>query len=181
MAREVEITAFLPLAKRLKALDKSDAAIAFLLRHYYGILEDERAAEALENDRRREKEEGAKKAKRRAEASRELAEKAEKRGRNTDKKESRPARKADTPDDPDYYRLFINRGSDQGFDEDKLKNLVVEIAECGEVGALKKVQVRRTHAFVQVPVEIADKAVERTAKGVEIDDMPVTIERARTR
>jgi ATP-dependent RNA helicase DeaD len=181
MAREVEITAYLPLAKRLKKLEKSEAAIAFLMRHYFGILEDQRAAEALQNDRKREQEEGAQKAKRRADASRELAEKSKGKDRKkSNKPEPRSNEKSKEPN-ADYYRLFINRGSNQGFDEGKLKDLVVDMAESGDAETLRKVEVRRTHAFVQVPVAIAEKAIEHAAKGVEIDNVPVTIERARTR
>ena len=178
LAREVETTSFLPMAKRLIETEKCEQAIAFLLRQHFGILEEKRENEARANDKRIEEEEGQKRAHRRAEATKALnAKRAEKKSKSSKQK---PPKTQDSKE-LDSWRLFVNRGTGQGFDGDKIKELVIEAAACGDLDMLKKVQVRRTHAFVVVPVEIAEQAIKKAELGFSIDDTPVTIERARAR
>ncbi|MEM7677044.1 MAG: DbpA RNA binding domain-containing protein, partial [Myxococcota bacterium] len=78
-------------------------------------------------------------------------------------------------------RLFINRGSTDGYDDLKVAELVVAAAGQGAADDVGRIQLRKTHAFVEVTPELADAAVAGAAQGLERDEKPVAIERARTR
>ena len=88
---------------------------------------------------------------------------------------------APTPHPAERARLFINRGSTDGYDEAMIAQLVLDTAGSGGVDEVTRVQLRKTHAFVEVTPNLADQAVEGAARGVEREEKPVAIERARLR
>jgi ATP-dependent RNA helicase DeaD len=88
---------------------------------------------------------------------------------------------AETGPGDDRVRLFVNRGSTEGFDEGKVLAFVTEAAGVTAPVEGARVQLRRTHAFVELPVAVATAAVEAAQRGLSHADRPVTIEVARTR
>lgn len=210
-AREVEITSFLPLAERLKEVEGGTEAIAFLLKGYFSMLEDTRARADEEADVRQRREADAKMRtlQARADGGRERSDRSDRgdrgerrsersdrgdrgdrgdrsRRRRDEGPDSGDAQPADRPADAhpaDVVRLFVNRGASDGYDEAKLGGMILKAAEReqGEGEPLVRVQLRRTHAFVETHPSIADAAVAASQRGMTADDKPVTIERARTR
>lgn len=85
------------------------------------------------------------------------------------------------PHPAETARLFINRGSTDGYDEPQIAQLVVDSAGGSGADEVRRIQLRKTHAFVEVTPELADAAVAGAARGIEREDKPVAIERARTR
>lgn len=100
-------------------------------------------------------------------------------GRGRGRDEGSADQLSETP--PDCLRLFVNRGSTEGFDEARVLAFVSEAA--GAQGPVEgaRVLLRRTHSFVELPVALATAAVEAAARGLSHADRPVTIEVARTR
>jgi hypothetical protein len=80
-------------------------------------------------------------------------------------------------------RLFVNRGASDGYDERRVRALILEASgqDPNNGEAIARVQLRRTHAFVEAQPAVADAAVAAAQRGMQKDDKPVTIERARTR
>ncbi len=193
-AREVEITSFLPLAERLKEVEGGTEAIAFLLKGYFSMLEDTRARADEEADLRQRREAEAKMSRLQAKADTRVGREPD-RDSDRDRKRRRRDRDDTTPsggsqpeEQPpahpaDVVRLFVNRGVDDGYDENKLGTMILKAAgrEQAEGEQLARVQLRRTHAFVETHPSIADAAVAASERGLTADDKPVTIERARTR
>ena len=83
----------------------------------------------------------------------------------------------------DAVRLFVSRGSSDGYDERKIRTLVLDAS--GVDGAREEdvgqVVLRKTHAFVETKQKIADGAVAAAERGMLREEKPVAIERARTR
>ena len=205
VARDTEITSFLKLADHLKVTEAGTEVIAYLLKQYFAALEEERAKGPVElgstppptdddDDRRRKK----KKKKRkdrdddvevRSDGYDEEEPPPRRRRRRDDEKVDAEGHEAPAPrpapipvpHPAERARLFINRGSTDGYDEPKIAQLVVETAEAGAVDDVGRIQLRKTHAFVEVTPELADAAVAGAARGVEREEKPVAIERARTR
>ena len=75
----------------------------------------------------------------------------------------------------------MNRGTSDGYDEHKVRRLVVESAKSERPEEILSIQLRRSHSFVEAKVGVADAAVEASSSGLEREDKPVIIERARTR
>ncbi len=171
-ARDTEITSFLTLADHLRANEVGTEVIAYLLKRYFSQLEEERAQQPVEfvsaiAPRREEPRPAAPEKERRPERERPPR-------RRRDPEPAPPQQLPAT----DIVRLFVNRGSNDGYDETKLQALIEELA--GKSGEMQ-VQLRRTHAFVETTPELADGAVNAVAGGLERDNKPITIERARTR
>ncbi len=180
-AREVEITAFLSLAEKLKNTDGATEVIAYLLKRYFSALEEKRAKMPVElvDDRpkRRSKvydgehngpdDDDSKKRKRRR-----------KKKRREESEEEAP-RRAEGPED--HVRLFVNRGSTDGYTEEKVRSLILEVSGKESAELIFRVQMRRTHAFVEAQEEMARAVIEAAKQGVEREEKPVAIEEARTR
>lgn len=96
---------------------------------------------------------------------------------------SREASSADNapPTDGDRVRLFVSRGSNDGYDEEKVRTLVLEAAGTGDSEAFGRMQLRRTHTFVDVSNEVGEAAIRAADTGVEREEKPVAIEAARAR
>ncbi len=205
VARDTEITSFLRLADHLKATEVGTEVIAFLLKHYFSALEEERAKMPVElgrppvsdedEDRKPKKKKKKKKDKDedgevRVDDTHDHEEpsppKKRRRSRDDDEVDAREARRVPAAPAPALYtaeraRLFINRGSTDGYDEAMIAQLVLDTAGGGAVDDVGRVQLRKTHAFVEVTPQLADAAVDGAAQGVERDEKPVAIERARLR
>lgn len=196
LARDTEITSFLALAEELKSTEQGTEVIAFLLKRHFSQLEDERAKEPVEL---RGSKEDSRRGSRREEAEEESYAdavasideggddergKRKKRKKNKDKDRERrgdaPAPEAPPPVDG-RVRLFVSRGSNDDYSEEMIRTLVLEAAGQGTEDDLGRIQLRRTHAFVEVTTEVAHAAAEAAKKGVEREEKPVTIELARTR
>jgi ATP-dependent RNA helicase DeaD len=192
-AREVEITSFLPLAERLKEVEGGTEAIALLLKAYYSSLEEERARSDMESDVRHRREAEAKvvprsdsKTEAPSDRDGDRRKKKRRRERGRDEERGAPAAQAEQRAEPrnnDSVRLFINRGASDGYDEEKLRKLILEVSgrDPAADSAAVRVHMRRTHAFVETDPGLADSAVQAAARGLEREEKPVTIERARTR
>ncbi len=85
------------------------------------------------------------------------------------------------PSVDDRVRLFVSRGSNDGYDEEKVRTLVLEAAGTGDGEAFGRMQLRRTHSFVDVSNEVGEAAIRAAEAGVEREEKPVAIEAARTR
>ena len=205
-AREVELTSFTFVAEHLRNVEGSTEAIAFLLKRYFGQVEEAREAEAREEDERLRKLQD-KRIKRGGDDGDEADEgRDRKRGRDRgdrdrgdrdrgdrdrgERSRREPPARSEEPDaagapsgapDSDAVRLFVNRGKSHGFSEKQVRELVIDIAGTGESTDIPNVQLRRTHAFVEANEAIAAAAIAASERGVERDDKPVTVERARTR
>jgi len=194
LARDTEITSFLKLAEELKDTEQGTEVIAFLLKRHFSWLEEERAKEPVEL---KGSPEGKPKSKRRSsrEEDRDApsADDAEqparpkKRAKRKDRdeeREPRPAAKpkaaAPAPID-DSVRLFVNRGSNDEYDEAKIKALILESAGQGGEEAFGRFTLRRTHAFVEVVNDVAKAAIAAAEAGIEREEKPIAIEAARTR
>ena len=203
VARDTEITSFLRLADHLKATDAGTEVIAYLLKQHFAALEEERARMPVElgaspaaddhSDDRPKK----RKKKRKKEWEDEPVQHAEAAGDDEPapkKRRRRPEERSVRPERPpvepavtadahpaESARLFINRGSTDGYDDSKIAQLVVDSAGVGAVDDVARIQLRKTHAFVEVAPEMADAAVAGAARGIEREEKPVAIERARTR
>jgi ATP-dependent RNA helicase DeaD len=194
-AREVEITAFLPLAEALRTREGGTEAIAFLLKRHFSILEDERKREPVELGEPEEKKKKKKKKRWEEEEEEELSDQTAPEPASTgeeepgDKKKRRRRRKKrhegvseEMPRaDNDAVRLFVNRGSTDGYGEHEIRRLVLEAAASEELEAVLGVQLRRTHSFVDARPALAEAAVQGAQRGIEREEKPVAIERARTR
>ena len=199
IARDTEITSFLRLADHLKVTDAGTEVIAYLLKQHFAALEEERAKMPVElggasgpapEDDDRPKKKKKKKKFRDDDVDARADEPAPRRRRRRSEEASAPrereepatrAPEAAEPHPAERARLFINRGSSDGYDEPKIAQLVVDSAGEGEAESVGRVQLRRTHAFVEVTPELADSAVAGAARGIEREEKPVAIERARTR
>jgi ATP-dependent RNA helicase DeaD len=200
-AREVEITSFMPLAERLRQVEGGPEAIAYLLKRYYSALEEERARADEQADLRERRENAERQAKRFGDREPEKdAENDEEheghRKKDKDKKKKKKKKREEergndisAPSEPaaqaapqDTVRLFVNRGSSDGYDEKRIRALVVEAGGNGADGAsIARVLVRRTHAFVEARTELANAAIAAAQRGIEREEKPVAIELARTR
>jgi hypothetical protein len=81
----------------------------------------------------------------------------------------------------DRVRLFVSRGQIDGYDEDKIRGLIQEVAALDPPATVHQVVLRRTHSFVEVPHDVAKSAIASAERGLVREEKPVTIERARTR
>ncbi|MCC7384069.1 MAG: DEAD/DEAH box helicase [Deltaproteobacteria bacterium] len=228
VARDTEVTSFLPLAERLKSVTGGTEVIAFLLKHYFSIVEEERERQAREEEQRRDREEEQRRTRDDLERSRrtrrptvaetpapavatasarpaevqpspgapkeaagdaesgEVKKRGRRRRRNDRNGEGEvapagaSAGSAASELAPDRVRLFVNRGINDRFDESQIRSLVLEVAG-GDAADIARVQLRRTHSFVEVSEGMASAAVAASERGVEREEKPVTIERARTR
>lgn len=183
-AREVEITSFLPLAETLKHAEGGTEVVAFLLKRHFSMLEEERKklpTEIVGEEEKKRK----KRRKREEEEEKAPVVEAEEDGKN--KRRRRRKRRADSvaEEQPalkdDVVRLFVNRGSTDGYGEDQVRSLVLEAAETQEADAVIRVQLRKTHAFVEARADVGTAAIEAAGRGIEREEKPVAIERARTR
>ena len=166
-AREVEITGALPLAERLIEAEGAAEVVAFLLKGYFAELEEAREREDSGFRRSEAKEEPRRAAPARREAKRE---------------DRGPSRRRTRDNQSESVRLFINRGTSDGYEEDQVQELVLQAAGLSENDAAPgRVQLRRTHAFLEVSESAAEAAVRASEQGIEREEKPVTIERARTR
>jgi hypothetical protein len=79
--------------------------------------------------------------------------------------------------------MFVNRGASDGYDERKVAALILEAAgrDPNDGEASVRVELRRTHAFVETQPALADAAIASSQRGLQKEEKPVTIERARTR
>ena len=204
VARDTEITSFLQLADHLKATDAGTEVIAYLLKQYFAALEEERARMPVElgssasadddGDRKRKKKKKKKVRDDDFEARHEPAdEEPSPPPKRRRRREEEPAAEREVeagpprvepalvPHPAERARLFINRGSTDGYDDGMIAHLVVDAAGQGAVDEVGRIQLRKTHAFVEVSPELADHAVAGAARGLEREEKPVAIERARTR
>jgi ATP-dependent RNA helicase DeaD len=197
LARDTEITSFLTLAEELKSTEQGTEVIAFLLKRHFSQLEDERAKEPVELRGRDDGKRGGRHEDEEAESyadavasidgdgddgKRKKRKKKDRERRRRDEGEERsaPAEEAPPPVDG-RVRLFVSRGSNDEYSEDMIRALVLEAAGQGSADDVGRIQLRRTHAFVEVTTEVAHAASEAASKGVEREEKPVTIELARTR
>src|SRR5262249_2247509 len=131
--------------------------------------EDELADDAAHSGADKKKDKGKKKKKK-------------KKHRDGDDAPSSPAARSDQAPQ-DLVRLFVNRGASDGYDERRIRALILDAA--GLQGAREedvlRVQLRRTHAFVEAKQSIADASIAAAEHGIQREEKPVTIERARTR
>jgi ATP-dependent RNA helicase DeaD len=74
-------------------------------------------------------------------------------------------------------RLFLSLGEQDGADETKVREAVAALAPGVE---LRKVEVRRSHSFLEVAPEVADGAVQ-ALHGKDWNGKPLTAEKARRR
>ncbi len=178
-AREVEITASLPLAECLREAEGSQEVIAFLLKRYFQQLEEERAQGLAEIAGVRERP-----------GSRAASRVAPDRGQTRSRSRSRSMTRKDRPgtdvggrdDKTERIRLFVSRGVSDGYREDQVRRLVLEATGMtNEEAAVTRIQLRRTHSFAEVSGEAAKRAIQASDAGIEREEKPVTIERARTR
>ncbi|MBI4822543.1 MAG: DEAD/DEAH box helicase [Deltaproteobacteria bacterium] len=190
VARETEITGFMPVADHLRRVDGGVEVVAFLLKKYFTELEDQREATARADEARRTKEAEAElRARDRSEhgeAAAEVkapAEAKRRRGRADDRpREGAPvASESSLQPARETWRLFVNRGKSDGYEEAKVAALLVEVAGQGDTAQVDRVELRRSHAFVEAVPALAEKAVEAAARGLTREDKPLIVERARTR
>lgn len=194
-ARDVEITSFLHLADYLAKTEGSHEAIAFLLKRHFEGVEQQREAEAREEDERQRKnmerrvqrvvEEPVAPAPAAAkvapEGPRNEEEGHEKRRRRRGRDRDEDGEGAvPLPALPDHVRLFVNRGKLHGFDDDKMRAFVGSLSG-GDWPESARMVLRRTHSFVELPEAMAGVVVAASERGLEHEERPVTIERARTR
>lgn len=191
-AKEVELTSFLPLAERLKSTAAGTEVIALLLKRYFEHLEAERAKQPVEivgsepskGEGRRRFEEPAADVNPPGDNTPSADDGRERRGRGPRSRGGRTrgdAPRENLPPIADAVRLFVGRGVSDGYDEAKIKQLISEVAGLSDDSGVLRVLLRRTHAFVEATPAVADLAVNGAAQGVEREDKPVAIERARTR
>lgn len=172
LARETEITAFLTLAQELKETEAGVEAIAYLLKQHFSQLEEARAREPIELS-------GKERKARNADGS-ERAGPGEVREKKKKRKKKRTAEQGSQSLASDVVRLFINRGSSDGYDDKKIRALLVQEVEA-EDALVGRVVLRRKHAFVEVSPALAERALAAAERGIEREDKPVAIEKARTR
>jgi ATP-dependent RNA helicase DeaD len=197
-AREVEITAFLPLAERLKTVADGTEVIAYLLKQHYSLLEEERGRQDIEADERARREMTDQRTRREREANENeaAAESDDDDDRKKDKRKKKKKKKDREADDSsrspsargdqasqDVVRLFVNRGASDGYDERRIRALILDAS--GIAGAreddISRVLLRKTHAFVETKQNIADASIAAAERGIQREEKPVAIERARTR
>jgi hypothetical protein len=186
-ARDTEITSFLRLAEFLKETEPGTEVIAYLLKRYFALLEEQRKNEPIEiggDDTRRRRwrdddhapdddedlEDGGRKGRKRRKRKK-------RRGKGDDEDRSAPEPPAASGD---WVRLFINRGSSDGYDDQRIRGLLGEVSEVSD-DSVRRVVLRRTHSFAEVTEAVAEAAVAAAEGGIERDEKPVAIERARTR
>lgn len=181
-ARDVEITQFMHLAERLKEVDDGTEVIAYLLRQYFSALEDRREREGSAEDARAKREDDEKKSRRlKGRVTTEEAEAPKKEKRKKRRKKDREDEEDMGEPDGDLLRLFVNRGSAHGYDDDKVQTLVLELAGLGDDDGIGRVQLRRTHAFIEAAPDVAKAAIAAAEAGASREDKPVSVEQARTR
>jgi ATP-dependent RNA helicase DeaD len=78
---------------------------------------------------------------------------------------------------PQRARIFVSLGEQDGADDARVREAVAALAPGVE---LRRVEVRRTHSFLEVPPEAIDDAVQ-ALHGKEWSGKPLTAERARRR
>jgi ATP-dependent RNA helicase DeaD len=78
---------------------------------------------------------------------------------------------------PQRARIFFSLGEQEGADEAKVRDAVAALAPGLE---LRKIEVRRTHSFLEVDPDALDGAVQ-ALHGKEWSGKPLTAERARRR
>lgn len=201
-ARDTEITSFLRLAQHMLDTEAVVEALAFLLKQYFWVLEEQRAKDPVFNAAESTGEEGAgdddddRRVRRgKGRSNRRDADGADARGgrerRNERGSRSKDRRSRSDRDDganndstdkrlfQDGVRLFVNRGANDGYSEEQVREIVAEAAGSSE--GIGRIQLRRTHAFVEVTKEVSEAAVKAAADGIEREDKPVAIEPARTR
>lgn len=186
-AREVEITSFLKLAGHLVKTEDGTEVVAYLLKLYFAKIEEERARvpvpETEEDDRRRKKKKRRRDRDDEPEAVADVPDDDDDdRGRRKRKRRSRSDSEPTLPAvDADAIRLFVNRGTSDGYDEHKIRQLMLDVTETSAPEAVRRIQLRRSHAFVEAETELAEAALKAVARGLEREDKPIAIERARTR
>lgn len=200
-ARDTEITSFLRLAQHMLDTEAVVEALAFLLKQYFWMLEEQRAADPIFSAAESDGEESADdedsaagrgrrgkgRPKRRDSEGADPRGSRERRGERGSRSKDRRSRSRREGDDGssdkrlfrDGVRLFVNRGSNDGYGEDQVRQIVAEAA--GNSDGIGRIQLRRTHAFVEVTKEVSEAAVKAAAEGIEREDKPVAIEPARTR
>jgi len=211
-ARDTEITSFLRLAQHMLDTEAVVEALAFLLKQYFWMLEEQRArdpvfsaaesagdesspARAADAEGRGTRDRGEGRGDRGGRGGRDSRTKGRSRRRDADgggesSGRGDQARRDRGPRDDegdgsdrrlfqDGVRLFVNRGSNDGYVDDQVRQLVADAAGMSE--GIGRVQLRRTHAFVEVTKEVAEAAVKAAGDGIEREDKPVAIEPARTR
>ncbi|MEQ8980641.1 MAG: DEAD/DEAH box helicase [Deltaproteobacteria bacterium] len=193
-ARDTEITSFLRLADHLKQTEPGTEVIAYLLKRYFSFLEEKRLNEPIEiggdKSKSRDKDRSERKRKRR-DREEDVAPVEDDDDGDDDRPKKRRKRKRksrDKEDEPmppapsgDWVRLFINRGSSDGYDEGKLRSLIDDVSGNNASDAIGRIQLRRTHAFAEVTEQVATASIDAAEEGVEREEKPVAIERARTR
>ena len=196
-ARDVEITSFLHLASHLIKTEGSQEAIAFLLKRHFEAVEQQREAEAREEDERQRRTMERKTQRAvddvpapapapsaapaepvRAEASSDDEGKKRKKRKRRDREDEESS--VPLPALPDHVRLFVNRGKLHGFDDKRMRDFVGSVGGTAWPESARMV-LRRTHSFVELPESLAATVVAASERGLELDEKPVTIERARTR
>jgi ATP-dependent RNA helicase DeaD len=194
-AREVEITAFLPLAERLKSVPDGTEVIAYLLKQHYSALEIERGRADVEADERAKREGVEHKVRKDKEPGEDDFEADEgPRDRKKDKRKKKKKKHKDGAEEEaraprsdsvaqDVVRLFVNRGTTDGYDERKIRALIISASglEDAREDDIGRIQLRKTHAFLETKPKIADAAVAAAERGMQREEKPVAIERARTR
>lgn len=187
--REVEVSAFTSLADHLKEQPQGVHVIAFLLKQYFSALEAERAGESEdEGDRSAAPSRGPRE---RAPRSR-----GDDRRRDARRSERGPARSGEDrhrgprsgardagPRRPrlegPVRRLFVNRGSNDGFGADEVRALIEDVH--GGPVEFGTVQVRRTHSFLELRPDAAERVVAGAASHAGSEDKPLSIEVAKSR
>jgi ATP-dependent RNA helicase DeaD len=204
-ARDVEITSYIPLAERLKSVEGGKEVIAYLLKRYFEMVEVERERIAREEDARARRDLEARELRKVRPAPEKLeGEKAPEASAEADERRTRKRRRRrrgepgeaaslqasvpqnGAPGEPvaaptDRVRLFVSRGQIDGYDEEKIRGLIQEVAALDPPATVHHVVLRRTHSFVEVPHDVAKSAIASAERGLVRDEKPVTIERARTR
>lgn len=187
-ARDTEITSFLRLADFLKQTKPGTEVIAYLLKRYFSFLEEERLKEPIEIGGDKAKDEAREERRKRRKARNEEPRGEESEEDKKRRKRSKRRRKDEedqAPSEPappgEWVRLFINRGSSDDYDENKIRGLIDEVSGNNASDAIGRIQLRRTHSFAEVTEEVANAAVAASEEGVEREEKPVAVERARTR
>lgn len=192
-ARDTEITSFLKLAAELKDTQQGTEVIAFLLKRHFSWLEEERAREPVElkgspegkpkGKGRRSRDDDRDAAGADADDSPRPKKRAKRKERDEERAPRPAAKKAKPAPAPidDSVRLFVNRGSNDEYDEAKIKSLILESAGQGGEEAFGQFTLRRTHAFVEVVNDVAKAAIAAAEAGIEREEKPIAIEAARTR
>lgn len=183
-ARDTEVTSFLRLAERMLKMEPAVEGLAFLLKQHFSILEAERSRDPLERGIEGGDAEEVRSDAEEPRDSRDDRKKRKKKDKDRDRDRGRDRdrdrdRRSDARTLRDGVRLFVNRGSNDGYDEAQVKALVADAA--GSAQGIGSIQLRRTHSFVEVTPATLEAAVAAADEGLEREDKPVNIEPAHTR